>query len=279
MEDDKKNTITAILIVIILVLVIALAFVLSKNMNKDNDNSSKNNTESKETKKDEEKEEEEEKKENIKDGEALAKKAYDMLPNRMGIADYIYLGKKLDLTTLDPVVKFAWTLDVIGNDYEIPVCSYEEYLELTREQIEKYSIFEDNSYIDSVTSKGNLNYGDNYVIYSMEYKNGKYLISNSNCDGRGTGHTASEAFGYESYKLDGDTLEIFVGFAYLFPSISDYENNYFANDIRDSYSKDAKVIKKDYDGEVDLSKMPHAVYKFTFKVDGDKLYPLTVEME
>ncbi len=284
MGNDKRNAVIAILIVIVLALVIALAYVLNKNVIINNDTSSNNKIESKENKKDEEKEEEKEKEDDKEeeisiDGDALAKKAYDMLPNHMGLAEYLYLGKKIDLTTLDPEVKFAWTLDALGKDYKIPVCYSENDFTVSRDQIEKYSLFEDNSYIDAITNKGNLNYDDNYLVYSMEYKNGKYSILNTNCDGRGTGHTAFERFDYESHRINGDKLELFVGFAYFDPSISDYENEHFANDIKDSYSKDARVLKKDYEGEGDLTKVPHAVYKFTFKVVGDKLYPLTVEME
>ncbi len=270
MESDKKNTIIAILIIIIILLVIAVAFLLSKNINK-TEGSNTNKTEEKEKITEEE---------NSIDGAALAQRAYDMLPNNLGLAPYLYLGKKIDITKLDSSVKFAWTLHTIGKDYKIPVCASDENLELSKDIIEKYSIFEDNSYIDEVTKRASIQHDDIYTDYAMEYKNGKYLVHNTNCDGRGTGHTASESFEYDSYKIEGNTLEVFVKFAYFEPSISDYDKDYFAENIMDSYSKDAKILKENYDETFEnLSEIPHALYKFTFKVDGDKLYPLTVEMQ
>ena len=52
--------------------------------------------------------------------------------------------------------------------------------------------------------------------------------------------------------------------------------NYFAYDIKDSYAKNAKILKKDFDGEIDyeydnnLLNISHAMYKFTFKIEGEK---------
>ena len=284
-KEFKQTRLIIVLVAIIIVLVFALGFVLGTKNNKIliNPDTTK---ETKETKK--------EKEEIVKDSkpeeeiigdtvdEELAKKAFRIIPTSYNEADVlyeVYLGKKVDLTKLKDSTKMSWLLSTLPSDYKIPFCaSREDLLEVSEEDLLDNSFFEDNSFI--ANSKKDNSGGS----YFAEYKNGKIYVGNSNCDGRGTGATAFELFEYDSNKIHDNTLELFVRFGYFEPSIEDYEKNYFAYDIKDSYAKNAKTLKKDFDGEIDydsdnnLLNISHAIYKFTFKIEGEKLYPLTVEM-
>ncbi len=289
-KESKETSLIFVLVAIIIILVFVLGFVLGTKHNK----TLINQDDVKESQK-----EEKEKEEFVTDSkpeeeiigdtvdEELAKKAYEIIPKGYGLAEGFYQGKKIDLTTIDSTYKFAWLLSTMSKKYDIPVCS-DKYLELTQEELRNNSIFEDNSFIEEAKKGLNKNnyYSekDIYISYFWKYENGKFFVNDTNCDGRGTGATAFELFEYDSNKIHDNTLELFVRFGYFEPSIEDYEKNYFAYDIKDSYAKNAKVLKKDFDGKIDydsdnnLLNISHAMYKFTFKIEGEKLYPLTVEM-
>ena len=290
-KEFKQTRLIIVLVAIIIVLVFALGFVLGTKNNKIliNPDTTK---EIKETKKEKEeivkdsKPEEDKKIEKIDD--ELAKKAYEIIPKGYGLAEGFYQGKKIDLTTINSEYKFAWLLSTMPKKYDIPVCS-DKYLELTQEELKNNSIFEDNSFIEEEAKKGlnekkDYSEKDVYISNFWKYEKGKFFVNNTNCDGRGTGPQDFEEFAYDSYKKEDNELYINVRFAYFKPVFPDNWDGIeqLKYDIYDSYEEKANLIYKEYDVrdfEFDLDDKNSVIYQFTFKIDGEKLYPLTVEMK
>ncbi len=284
-KEFKETRLIIVLVAIIIVLVFALGFVLGTKHNKILINPDTTKEAKKEEKEKEEivtdsKPEEDKILETIDD--ELAKKAYKIIPTSYEIAIPFYRGRKINLTKIDDNLKLYWILNnTLPSSYEIPICSSDR-LDISEEDIKKYSLFEDNSFIEQL--KNNKDDSNNETVYSYDYSNNKFSVGNGNCDGRGTGPQDFEKFAYDSYKVEKNLLYVTVRFAYfeVDRENSDFENNKELYNIKDSYEKSANTIYKGYevsDFNFDLDDTNSVLYQFTFKIDGEKLYPLTVEMK
>ena len=301
-KEFKQTRLIIVLIAIIVVLVFALGFLLGTNSNNtliQSKEKTEEKTEEKHEEKHEEKEEnkEEDKKQEIDDNneQELVKKAYDIIPKSMDTSLAFYRGTKINLLDLSPEDKLSWILSVLPlpKGEKIPVCNNEEDLAISEEEIIKNSLFEDNSFLEYIKNNfkkyKQYTFSSNYgtkskghsTIYAT-YENGNYYVGNSNCDGRGTGPVAFEEFAYDSYKIENDKLYLKVRFAYLDPFIPDDWDGIesLKYNIYDSYEEDAKLIYKEYavdKFDFELDENNSVLYQFTFKIKGEKLYPLIVE--
>ena len=291
-KKDKKNIIIAILIIIIIALATTLLLVVLNKKDSKTNNETRTEEKAKDKEKDKEKDKDKKKDKeseiepepepefepsniNVNDLNELAKALVPSQYSQIDVMSEIYLNKKIDLTKLDDSTKNQWLLSSLGKiyNYNIPSCTTEDGLSIAKEDFIKYSLFEDNSYIENIEDTGEL--------YQVTFKKGLYYVKVADCDGRGPGINPYEKVEFVSSETKNDRIYVTVRFAYLVPNWDKTTNP--SEDlvfyVYGSYNENEKPLMDNYDAPYTskLDDTNSKKYQITFKIKDKKLYPLEIE--